>query len=94
MELQWNKTPCPYLHTHTRQTQTQEDDTTVETKTIGVYCVVGMEARFKPVEILYSGEGFALVKANQPADKETLRLRPGDEVILSARDLYNGKVVE
>lgn len=75
------------------QTQTQEDDTTVETKTIGVYCVVGMEARFKPVEILYSGEGFALVKANQPADKETLRLRPGDEVILSARDLYNGKVV-
>ena len=25
MELQWNKTPCPYLHTHTRQTQTQEE---------------------------------------------------------------------
>lgn len=25
MELQWNKTPCPYLHTQTRQTQTQEE---------------------------------------------------------------------
>lgn len=25
MELQWNKTPCPYLHTQTHQTQTQEE---------------------------------------------------------------------
>lgn len=74
-------------------TQTDEDGNTTETQTIGVYCVVGMEARFKPVEVLYNGENFALVRANQPSDKETLRLRPGDEVILSARDLWDGKVV-
>lgn len=71
-------------------------ETTVEA--IGVYCVVGMEARFKPVEILYSADHFTLVK---PVDTpvsgetrfETVRLRSGDEVILSARDLFDGKVV-
>ena len=74
-------------------TRTDEDGNTTESQTIGVYCVVGVEARFKPVEILYSGENYVLVRADQPSDKETLRLRPGDEVILSARDLSDGKVV-
>ena len=74
-------------------TQTDADGNTTESKDIGVYCVVGVEARFKPVEILYSGENFVLARADQPSDKETLRLRPGDEVILSARDLSDGKVV-
>ena len=73
--------------------RTDEDGNTTESKDIGVYCVVGVEARFKPVEILYSGENFVLVRADQPSDKETLRLRPGDQVILSARDLSDGKVV-
>ena len=70
-----------------------EDGTITETKTLGVYCVVGMEARFKPVEMLYSGDGFALVRAAAPEDRESLRLRSGDEVIISAKDLYDGKVV-
>lgn len=74
-------------------TRTDEDGNTTESQSIGVYCVVGVEARFKPVEILYSGENFVLVRADQPSDKETLRLRPGDQVILSARDLSDGKVV-
>ena len=74
-------------------TRTDEGGNTTESQVIGVYCVVGVEARFKPVEILYSGENFVLVRADQPSDKETLRLRPGDEVILSARDLSDGKVV-
>ncbi len=65
--------------------------TTVES--LGVYCVVGMEARFKPVEVLYSGDGFVLVRSTAASDQESLRLRPGDEVIISAKDLYDGKVV-
>ena len=65
--------------------------TTVES--LGVYCVVGMEARFKPVEVLYSGDGFVLVRSTAASDQESLRLRPGDEIILSAKDLYDGKVV-
>lgn len=59
----------------------------------GIYCVVGMEARFKPVEVLYNGSSFLLVRANAPADRENLRLRPGDEIIITANDLYDGKVV-
>ena len=60
---------------------------------LGVYCVVGMEARFKPVEVVYSGDGFVLVRSAAASDQESLRLRPGDEIIISARDLYDGKVV-
>jgi len=71
-------------------------ETTVDA--IGVYCVVGMEARFKPVTILHSAENFTLVEpeqtlATQETRFETVRLRSGDEVILSAHDLYDGKVV-
>ena len=65
--------------------------TTVEG--VGVYCVVGMEARFKPVEVLYSGDGFVLVRSTVASDQESLRLRHGDEIIISAKDLYDGKVV-
>ena len=65
--------------------------TTVES--LGVYCVVGMETRFKPVEVLYSGDGFVLVRSTAASDQESLRLRPGDEIIISAKDLYDGKVV-
>lgn len=65
--------------------------TTVES--LGVYCVVGMEARFKPVEVLYSGDGFVLVRSTAASDQESLRLRPGDEIIISAKDLCDGKVV-
>ena len=65
--------------------------TTVEG--VGVYCVVGMEARFKPVEVLYSGDGFVLVRSTVASDQQSLRLRHGDEIIISAKDLYDGKVV-
>ena len=65
--------------------------TTVES--LGVYCVVGMEARFKPVEVLYSGDGFVLVRSTAASYQESLRLRHGDEIISSAKDLYDGKVV-
>ena len=73
------------------QTTENEDGTKTTTQTTGVYCMVGMEARFKPVEVLYSGEGFVLVRSL--AAGETLRLRSGDEVIISARGLYDGKVI-
>ena len=62
-------------------------------ESLGVFCVVGMEARFKPVEVLFSGDGFVLVRSTAASDQESLRLRPGDEIIISAKDLYDGKVV-
>lgn len=75
------------------KTTENEEGTETTTQTTGVYCIVGMEARFKPVEVVYSGDNFVLVRANAPADRENLRLRPGDEVIISANDLYDGKVI-
>ena len=64
-----------------------------KTERVGVYCVVGMEARFKPVKVEYSGENFVIVTSTAGEDQENIRLRPGDEVIVSARGLYDGKVV-
>jgi hypothetical protein len=68
------------------------------TEALGVYCVVGMEARFKPVKILYSADNFTLVRplqeqTTQETASETVRLRSGDEVIISAYDLHDSKVV-
>ena len=65
----------------------------------GVYCRVGLSAYRKPVEVVWQGEDYCLVK---PVEVETTiesqrllyTLRAGDEVIVSANDLYDGKVIE
>lgn len=62
-----------------------------EVTVTGVYCVSGAKARFKPVEILRTGDDYAVVRA--AGEIEKLRLRAGDEVIVTARELYDGKVV-
>ena len=62
-----------------------------ETGQTGVYCLVGVTARFKPVNVIYTGEEFCLITAASDADRT--RLRTGDQVILSAAELYDGKVV-
>lgn len=74
-------------------TTEKEDGTTATARTTGVYCILGKEARFKPVDVVYTGDSFVLVRAANPEDKEVLRLRPGDEIIIAARDLYDGKVI-
>lgn len=57
----------------------------------GIYCVVGMVARFKPVTVVWSGDDFALVRADTSSD--LTRLRPGDQVIIAAAGLEDGKVI-
>lgn len=57
----------------------------------GIYCVVGLNARFKPVEVLYTGDHYVLVRAS--TEDTNLRLRSGDEIIVSARDLFDGKII-
>ena len=64
----------------------------------GVYCLVGLTAYFKPVNILYQGADYCLVEPGETAgqtDNQVLlyTLRASDEVIVSADDLYNGKVI-
>lgn len=73
------------------QTVTGEDGKETETQITGVYCVVGVKAVFKPAEVLYNGDGFVLLR---PASTIKSRiLRSGEEVILTANNLYDGKVV-
>lgn len=75
-----------------RQTVAQEDGSETEVAVTGVYCMVGVKAVFKPVEILYNGEGFTLVRA--ASDRKSRLLRSGETVIVYANDLYDGKVLE
>ena len=59
----------------------------------GVYCMWGNTAKFKKVEILWQEDEYMLVRSLQAGDVSR-RLRPGDEVITAAADLYDGKVIE
>ena len=59
--------------------------------TSGVYCMVGVTARFKPVEIVYQSGEFCLVRAAILADTTTLRA--GDEVIVTAENLTEGQII-
>lgn len=84
-------------------TSTVKDEETGEESTVqttGVYCVVGKAAKFKPVKVLYAGEGFSLVQSTLEDvegklsdSQEKTRLRSLDEVIVTAEELYDGKVV-
>lgn len=59
----------------------------------GVYCLVGFAADFKPVDVVYRGDGYTLVRAAESAAGGDI-LRSGDEVIVTASQLYDGKVVQ
>ena len=65
----------------------------------GVYCRVGLRAYFKPVEVLWQGEDYCLVRpvtieSTIESSIQLYTLRVNDEVIISANDLYDGKVIE
>ena len=59
----------------------------------GVYCLVGFTADFKPVDVVYRGDGYTLVRASDKATGGDI-LRAGDEVIITTSELYDGKVVQ
>lgn len=64
----------------------------------GVYCRIGRQSYFKPVDILFQGEDYCLVapghiEARRDSDLVFYALRAGDEVIISSNTLFNGKVV-
>lgn len=58
----------------------------------GVYCRLGVRARFKPVQVVYQGDGYVLVEAASNVEDSSM-LRQGDEVIATAAELYDGKVI-
>jgi hypothetical protein len=56
----------------------------------GVYCVSGLRAVFKPVTILGQAENYYIAAVDAANSRA---LKAGDEVIVAAGELYNGKVV-
>ncbi len=54
----------------------------------GVYVKIGNTIKFKPVEVIYTGNGFVVCK------NTTDGLRLYDEIVIKGKDLYDGKVVE
>ena len=57
----------------------------------GVFTVVGAQAEWHEVEVLYTDESYYLVRPADPAAAS--RLRAGDEVIFNSSGIYDGKVV-
>ena len=64
----------------------------------GVYCRIGLQSYFKPVELVYQGEDYCIVRpgeinAVRESDVVLYTLRAGDEAIITAGELFNGKVI-
>ena len=58
----------------------------------GIYCLVGYNAEFKPADVVYQGDGYTLLRPDKTAEGSSL-LRVGDEVIVTSKELYDGKMV-
>ena len=57
----------------------------------GVYVLSGQRVVFKPVEILYSTEDFAIVKSKNTVGSKILKVK--DEIVVGGRDLFDGKIL-
>ncbi len=72
-----------------------------EVRVTAVYCRVGRMAQLKPVQVVYEGEDYYLVSPDPEAlgpnlnaqQLELFSIRSGDEIIVTANNLYNGKVI-
>ena len=85
------RVPKQALHMETQTTTNEETGEEIQKQVLVVYAVVGRQAEKKPVRIVREGSDYYLVT---PTDDTTRkRLRAGDEIIVTATDLYNGKVV-
>ena len=89
-ELTGIRIPRKALRVETK-TVTREDGSTSEVNAYGVYTIVGSQAEWQDVNVLYTGDTYYLV---EPVDEsDSGRLRAGDTVILTSTGLYDGKVV-
>lgn len=85
------RVPKQALHLETRTSTDAQTGAEIETQVLGVYAVVGLRAEFKPVDIVREGSDYYLVTPSADAGKKLLRA--GDEIIVTASGLYDGKVV-
>lgn len=57
----------------------------------GVYIIQGSSVKFRPIEIIYSTDTFAVCKQSEDGNSKTLRLY--DEIIEKGKNLYDGKYI-
>lgn len=69
-----------------------------ETGQLGVYRITGAQAQWVPVELVFTGSDYYLVRSvteeNMSQLQEAERLKPGDEVLVRGKNIYNGKVIQ
>lgn len=87
------RVPKKALRSVTRDvTDPETGEVTGQRQVTGVYTVVGAQAEFKEVRVAADDGDYYIL---QPMDAEDrTALRPGDEIIVAAVDLYEGKVVK
>lgn len=95
-QLEGIRVPRKALRVITETVTTTDQNTgaaaTAEVNHYGVYTVVGTQAEWQEVVVLYTDDDFYLVA---PVDETaSSRLRAGDAVILDTADIYDGKVIQ
>ncbi len=55
----------------------------------GVYVLSGMQIKFKPIEIVYTGDNYIICKKSD----EDGALRLYDQVVVKGKNLYDGKII-
>ena len=84
------RVPKEAVHILTREATDEQTGEQTRVSVTGVYGLVNGRAEFKPVQILAEGSQFYVVK---PLDTDRQMLRAGNQVIVRARDLHDGKVI-
>lgn len=64
-----------------------------ETGQLGVYRIIGAQAQWVPVKLIYSGSDYYLVQSDTTQTDVTNSLRAGDTVMVRGKEIYDGKVV-
>ena len=85
------RVPKSCVHILTKDQTDPQTGQTQQIRTTGVYALVNGRAEFRRVQVLAEGSQFYVVK---PLDEGRTTLRAGDQVILRAKDLSNGKVLQ
>lgn len=91
------RVPKKAVRTENRAVTDPETGETTTKQVIGVYVLTAAQAEFKAVEILADDGDYYLVQAvlpDVPTDNQLkTAFRAGDQVIVSAEELYDGKVM-
>ena len=85
------RVPKDAVHILTETVTDKETGEETRVSTTGVYVLINGQAEFKPVQTMAEGTRFYVVK---PVDTGKRTLRAGDQVIVRARGLHDGKVVQ